>query len=268
MRIPYTALIRAKNSEQTLMQAIECLFAQSHRPDQFVVVDNGSTDETKAIALAAGAIVVPYEDGGSFSYGRAINLGVEAASQPRILIISSHIELRDPQTIEQLGRALDENTFALAAWCPLPGGGDPAAATAGPRWQRTDRSNFNGMNGLSHVCALHRTDLCRQFPFDETLSTAEDQAWARDRFVEGDGFTLCLASHPVIYRNPRGGPEKELKELAYIQTHLLPRRTLRLRTAKMFVSSNRLALRGRMRIAKRNWKIGCAMVRLIVKGGS
>ena len=53
-----SVVIPARNDAEMLRRCLASLAAQSRRPDEIVVVDNGSSDDTRAVAEAAGARVV------------------------------------------------------------------------------------------------------------------------------------------------------------------------------------------------------------------
>lgn len=56
--VQISVVIPARDDAELLARCLESLAAQRRRPDEIVVVDNGSTDDTAAIARAAGARVV------------------------------------------------------------------------------------------------------------------------------------------------------------------------------------------------------------------
>jgi len=53
-----SVVIPARNDADMLARCLASLAGQTRRPDEVVVVDNGSTDDTRAVADAAGARVV------------------------------------------------------------------------------------------------------------------------------------------------------------------------------------------------------------------
>ncbi|MGE3194498.1 MAG: glycosyltransferase family 2 protein, partial [Microbacteriaceae bacterium] len=54
-----SVVIPVRNDAAMLATALESLGAQHRPPDEIVVVDNGSSDQSAEVALAAGARVVP-----------------------------------------------------------------------------------------------------------------------------------------------------------------------------------------------------------------
>ena len=78
--------------------------------ERIVVVDNGSRDDSKEVAEAAGVLWVA--SGGNVGYGRAANMGArhpEIASRPLLLVCNPDIELR-PGAVADLRRTLLRNS--------------------------------------------------------------------------------------------------------------------------------------------------------------
>ena len=70
-------VIRALNEAEHLPALFSGLLRQTRQPDQVILVDSGSVDDTVAIARAHGAEVVHIAPA-EFSFGRALNLGCAA----------------------------------------------------------------------------------------------------------------------------------------------------------------------------------------------
>ena len=81
-----TVIIPALNEAHTLPGLLAALHAQDRPPDEIIVADAGSTDGTPALALAAGARVVP---GGRPGPGR--NAGARAATGDLFLFLDSDV---------------------------------------------------------------------------------------------------------------------------------------------------------------------------------
>lgn len=85
-----SAVIRAYNEAQHIGRLLEGLEQQTVKPDEVVLVDSGSTDDTVAIAEVAGCKVVHIPKS-EFSFGRALNMGCAAASGDILLFASAHV---------------------------------------------------------------------------------------------------------------------------------------------------------------------------------
>jgi len=72
-----SVIIPVFNGAKYLGAAIGSVRAQERGADELIVVDDGSTDESAAIAAAAGATVIRQENAGA---GVARNTGIEAAT--------------------------------------------------------------------------------------------------------------------------------------------------------------------------------------------
>ncbi len=78
-----SVVIPALNEEEPIAQVVREIRATT-LPNEIIVVDNGSTDQTAARAAAAGARVIAEPKRG---YGRACRAGVEAISDPSRIVV-------------------------------------------------------------------------------------------------------------------------------------------------------------------------------------
>lgn len=77
-----TVVIPVKDDAEQLRRCLRALALQTRIPDEIVVVDNGSSDASAAVARAAGAIVVPCSHPG---IPAAASAGYDAATSDLIL---------------------------------------------------------------------------------------------------------------------------------------------------------------------------------------
>ena len=81
-----SVVIPAYNAERTLGRVLDALAAQAPRPSEIVVVDDGSTDATGAIAAQRGVRVVAASSG---TAGGARNAGWQAATSEVVCFLDS-----------------------------------------------------------------------------------------------------------------------------------------------------------------------------------
>jgi GT2 family glycosyltransferase len=86
-----TAVIPNWNRAALLAKALDSLRRQTRPPEEIIVVDNGSTDNSVDVARAAGARVI--EMGSNAGFARAVNAGIEAAGSEFIAIVNNDVEL-------------------------------------------------------------------------------------------------------------------------------------------------------------------------------
>ncbi len=105
-----TVVIPAYNAERTLGRVLDALAAQEQAVDEVIVVDDGSTDGTAALAAGRGAAVV-HTDGGGFA-GAARNRGWDEATGDVVVFLDSDA-IPEPGWGAGLRRALAEFPGAI-----------------------------------------------------------------------------------------------------------------------------------------------------------
>jgi glycosyltransferase involved in cell wall biosynthesis len=84
--LPITVVIPAFNAEHFIKEAIVSVQAQTARPKEIIVVNDGSTDRTASIAKEMGARVIDQANGGLCA---ARNAGISAATEPWIALLDA-----------------------------------------------------------------------------------------------------------------------------------------------------------------------------------
>jgi glycosyltransferase involved in cell wall biosynthesis len=102
--VPVTVVIPAFNAAQYLAVTLDSVLQQTHVPEAIVVVDDGSTDDTAAIAKRAGATVITQVQKGP---GAARNRGVEAATTEFVAFLDAD-DWYAPDKLERAVKLLDE----------------------------------------------------------------------------------------------------------------------------------------------------------------
>src|SRR5450759_2977227 len=94
-------VIRAFNEAKHLPRLLEGIRQQTLQDIEIILVDSGSTDDTVSIAESYGAHVAhiaPQE----FTFGRSLNVGVQAATRGLVVIASAHVYPVYPDWLERL----------------------------------------------------------------------------------------------------------------------------------------------------------------------
>lgn len=178
-------VIRALNEAEHLPALFSGLLRQSRRPDQVILVDSGSIDDSVAIAQAHGAEIVHIAPD-EFSFGRALNLGCRDASGDILVFVSAHVYPLDEKWLDLMvapferpdiglvygsqtgdARSHFSELELLSRWFPPAGDDDQ---------QTPFCSNAN--------CAVRATAWA-DLPYDESLTGLEDIDWAKRALAAG-----------------------------------------------------------------------------------
>jgi len=227
-----SVIIPAYNAETTLARALGSVQAQDFRFHEVIVVDDGSTDETAAVAersVLDGLRLVRHA--GNRGSSAALNTGIAAASGDWIAFLDADDEWLPGKMSAQL-RALEQQpdaalcatgfeTVDASGAVMYRYGLEPFPEAPAVFWKRLLRDS-----AVAKPSVLARRDaLVDAGPFDESLTLGEDQ----------DMWLRIAARHPVAYVHEvllrvhtgapsltRGDPLRERDQLLpMIERHLL-----------------------------------------------
>ena len=100
-------VIRAYNEERHIGRLLEGIRQQTIKDVEIILVDSGSTDGTVAIAESFGARIV-HIPSAEFTFGRSLNLGIQAATREWVVIASAHVYPVYPDWLESLLRPFED----------------------------------------------------------------------------------------------------------------------------------------------------------------
>jgi glycosyltransferase involved in cell wall biosynthesis len=125
--LPISVVIPAYNAAHFVAAAVASARAQTRPPCEVIVVDDGSTDDTAAVARAAGATVISQANAGP---GSARNAGVRAAAGKWIALLDAD-DTWHPEKLEAQWPALTgyEEVGFFASDVALVGPDGPLAAS-------------------------------------------------------------------------------------------------------------------------------------------
>lgn len=174
-------VVRALNEAAHLPALYDGIARQSRQPDQVILVDSGSTDESVAISEAAGADIVhivPEE----FSFGRALNVGCARATGDIFVFVSAHVYPVDEYWLERLVAPFEAHADIALVYGRQTGDEHLTAFSEMELMRRwfPDRSDHDQDHPFCNNanCAV-RASVWRELPYDELLTGLEDMAWAK-----------------------------------------------------------------------------------------
>lgn len=103
----YSVVLPAYNAEETIAEAIESVLAQTVSAERIVVIDDGSTDTTGAVAKRYGSLVVVIRQDNA-GVSAATNRGIDAVDSPFLACLDAD-DLWLPEKIARQMAYLSEN---------------------------------------------------------------------------------------------------------------------------------------------------------------
>jgi len=188
-----SVVIRAYNEEKWLNR---CLLAVKHQRlavEDIIVVDNESTDNSRNIAKSHDVNLLSISRD-EFTFGRALNIGIEAAKGEIILILSAHCIPVDELWSSFLAVHLNKDTNSNV--CGVYGRQEPLPDTSDINARDLYTTFRNERQYQSHDYFFHNANsailksLWKTNPFDEKIRGVEDRAW---------GKLLTQMGHQIVY---------------------------------------------------------------------
>lgn len=204
--VKIAAVIPALNEAPSIRRVVEGLRAQTAVPlDQVIVVDNGSTDGTATIALAAGATVVTEPRRG---YGYACLAGVLAARHADIVVLLDGDAADDPADLPRVVTPVMTGAADLVVGSRARGSLEPGAMTPHQVF-----GNWLAATLMRAMYGIAVTDLgpFRAIRYADLLSLEMREmtyGWSVEMMVKAARCGLRYHEVPVAYRRRLGGVSK------------------------------------------------------------
>lgn len=192
-----SAVIRAYNEGKHIGRLLNGFGQQTVKPDEIILVDSGSTDNTVAIAEAAGCTIVHIAKG-EFS-SAALNKGCAAASGDILLFASAHVYPVYDTHVEHIVSAFNREGVAIAYGRQV---GDERTKFSESRvmlkWFPNQNIWDQGHPFSNNANAAVLRSVWQESGYDETLTGLEDLDFAKKALERGYKIAY-VADAPVVH---------------------------------------------------------------------
>jgi len=208
-----SVIIRTRNSGSVIDRCLKSLAHQKHLLLEIIIVDSASVDNTLSIAKDYECKIVCYPlDEIPFNYSKALNLGIQQAKGDNILIISSHVWLPNPNSIQWMLEHLYENDSFKAVSLSRSNEVEKLnKEIIKPAVMKVTKNQFNG-EGMYNYCSLIRKSDWEKRSFREDLPTCEDQEWIWYWMNQENASSLIFQTPLAGYDNPNYNTAKDVQE--------------------------------------------------------
>jgi glycosyltransferase involved in cell wall biosynthesis len=201
-----SVVVPTYNRYEVLKRALESVYAQTHKPKEVIIIDDGSTDETSQILKLFPDAKYYYQENSGVSSAR--NLGIKKANHEWIAFLDSDDEWHPHKLQEHLELHLQKPELQISytdeKWIR-----DAKEVKIPKKYRKCGGNIFNEC--LSHciiapsATIIHKDLLRRVGLFDENLEVCEDyDLWLRIA-VENE---IGLIDKKLIIKH--GGDEDQL----------------------------------------------------------
>ena len=191
-------VIRCFNEEAHIGRLLTGVERQTRKPDEVIVVDSGSTDATLAIATAFDVKVISISPE-RFSFGHALNVGLEAATADFAVFASAHVYPVYDTWIEHLTAPFDEGEVALTyGRQQAPPNGRFSERRLLEQWFPSQSAHRQRHPFCNNANAAIRRSVWQEQPYDEQLTGLEDLDWAKRALDRGYAISY-VASAPIVH---------------------------------------------------------------------
>ena len=197
-KLTTSIVVRALNEAEHLPRLIEGLSHQTIQPDEVILVDSGSTDETVALAEAAGWRIthIAKKD---FSFGRSLNLGCDFAKGDILIMLSAHVYPVYDTYLEHMIQPFERSETGITYGRQV---GDERTKFSESRvmlkWFPEESIFDQGHPFSNNANAAVRKKLWETYKYDEELTGLEDLEFARR--AQADGHRIAyVAEAPVVH---------------------------------------------------------------------
>lgn len=190
------------NAEKYLRDSIRSVFAQTHQDWELILMDDGSTDGSLAIAKSIkDSRVSVYSDGKNKKLAARLN-EISNLAKYDIIARMDADDLMSPDRIEKQLKILNNNPKLDLVSTGLFSISNNLELT-GVRWHHSTYISFDDLLykngcGVVHAALLGRKEWFKRNPYDESLKVAQDyDLWIKSKFK--NDFKIHLIQEPLYF---------------------------------------------------------------------
>lgn len=191
-------VIRTKNEEAFLDMCLKAIRQQTRKDVEIILVDSGSIDQTVLIAKKHGVKIIEMnpED---FTYGRALNIGIQAAMGKVIVLLSAHAIPANIHWLEELVRPIFEETKIAGTFSRQIPRSDAFLCVKREIVSVFPKTGVSKHVLFSNVSSAIRKEIWNLISFDELLTGSEDLDWALK--VQKAGWSVRYVPQSEIFHS-------------------------------------------------------------------
>ncbi|TAH21983.1 MAG: glycosyltransferase family 2 protein [Cytophagales bacterium] len=203
----YSVIIRAHNEEKFIGKLFESLFEQTIiEQTEVILVDSGSKDRTIEIAKSFPVKIIHIQPH-DFTFGRALNKGILAASGEIMIFASAHVYPTNKHWLENLVKPFSNEKIALSYGRQV--GNEITKYSEHQIFKKwfPAESHFVQKHPFCNNanCAI-RKSLWESQTYDEDITGLEDLAWANK--ILQKGYWISYVAEAAIVHIHEETPKK------------------------------------------------------------
>ena len=224
-------IIPAYNGAKFLVQALDSVMAQTHPATEVIVVDDGSTDNSIAVARRYPNVRILQQQHAGVCVAR--NLGAQEATSTWLAFLDQD-DYWMPENIEQQLAALRASPGAdmsvsdrMMVWEPEPGQRSQGLRASLPDFSRNQKEIYKGLRFPPSCTLLRRSTFFEVGGFHPDATPCEDwDLWLR---LDQAGSRFINCPQPLLIYRFHGGNESSKAwkmfhgEMRVFRKHIAPR---------------------------------------------
>lgn len=192
-----SVIIRCYNEERHIGRLLSGIMQQTVNNMEVILVDSGSTDATVSIAERYPVRILSIRPE-EFTFGRALNIGCEAAQGEFLIIVSAHVYPVCDDWVEQLLEPFEDPSVALVYGRQL--GGETTKFSEHQvfaKWFPDHSIAEQNYPFCNNANAAVRRLVWKEICYDESLTGLEDLDWAKRVMAEGHSIAYSAGAEAV-----------------------------------------------------------------------